>query len=193
MTLEDRDIWNERYSKGAYADRNHPSEVLRNWISLLPSGRALDVACGTGRNTRFLAENGYQVIGIDISDVAIDRAKQRECEGSTSVEYRLHDLDDGLPLLGRFNLITMIRFLDRSIIANVDQHLHSDGCALFEFHMKHDSYETLAGPRTDRFRVESGEVQSLLSHMEVLREFEGLVVDPDGRSSAIVRVLAKKS
>ena len=195
MTEEDRKVWNQRYLDGAYADRTYPSEILQSWIDAIPcrKGRALDVACGTGRNVRFLAESGYEsVLGVDISDVAIRKAQNFEHAKSLPIGYQLHDLDQGLSKFGKFDLIAMIRFVDRGLIATIDENLNDGGCALFELHMMYEGNEQLAGPRTSRYRVEAGEVQQLVSHMEILRESEGLITDPDGRKSAVARVLARK-
>lgn len=196
MTEEDRKVWNQRYLDGAYADRSYPSEILQTWIHKVPSTkrRALDIACGTGRNVRFLAESGFEsVLGIDVSDVAIRKARNFDPTEILPVSYHLHDLDKGLSKFGKFDFIAMIRFVDRNLIATIDENLNDGGCALFELHMKYDGNEQLAGPRTSRYRVEAGEVQQLLSHLEILYESEGLISDPDGRRSAVVRVLARKS
>ena len=50
MSRADRKKWNERYRAGAFAERTHPSALLEDWIDRLPLGRALDLACGAGRN-----------------------------------------------------------------------------------------------------------------------------------------------
>ena len=75
MSNTDREKWNERYTSGAYAARTHPTQLLADWIDQLPRGRALDVACGAGRNALYLAEHGYAVDAVDISSVALDRAR----------------------------------------------------------------------------------------------------------------------
>lgn len=195
MAEEDRKVWNQRYLDGAYADRAYPSEILKSWIHLVSSAkrRALDVACGTGRNARFLAESGFEsVLGLDISDVAIRKATKFNRTQNLPVSYQLHDLDQGLSDFGKFDLIAVIRFVDRDLIAAIDENLNEGGCVLFELHMKYAGKEQLAGPRTRRYRVESGEIQQLVSRLEILREFEGLITDPDGRRSAVVQVLARR-
>jgi SAM-dependent methyltransferase len=58
---------------------------------------ALDIGCGAGRNSLFLAENGMNVVGIDRSSVAIERAKQAASESSFPATFLHHDLNDGLP------------------------------------------------------------------------------------------------
>src|SRR3989338_848709 len=68
--------WNAKYTIGAYASSKNPRRLLIELFPLLPRGRALDIACGEGRNAIFLAKNGYNVDAIDISDIAIERGKK---------------------------------------------------------------------------------------------------------------------
>jgi len=51
-----------------------PSQFLVDNISLLPRGKALDMAMGSGRNAIYLANNGFEVEGVDISKNAVDSA-----------------------------------------------------------------------------------------------------------------------
>lgn len=64
----------------------------------LPRGRALDVGCGTGTNARYLASRGYDVVGVDVSGLAIERAAAATNRPGGSVEIRQLDfLADELP------------------------------------------------------------------------------------------------
>ncbi len=76
MSEADRDKWDTRYRQGSYQARTHPTELLAEWLPQLPRGRALDVACGAGRNALYLAEAGYEVEAIDISRVALERLRE---------------------------------------------------------------------------------------------------------------------
>src|SRR5690349_14497577 len=55
--------------------------------------RALDYGCGTGRSSRFLQRNGFQVIGVDISSKMLQQAIQKDC----SIQY-LQMKDDRIPM-----------------------------------------------------------------------------------------------
>jgi tellurite methyltransferase len=66
MSKLDRDKWNQRYAEDSYRKTN-PVTLLEDWLPKLPVGRALDVACGAGRNALFLARAGFTVDAIDIS------------------------------------------------------------------------------------------------------------------------------
>ncbi|MBI5747375.1 MAG: methyltransferase domain-containing protein [Nitrospirae bacterium] len=72
MELSD---WDTRYLTGDYSPAKEPSRLLAQLLTLLPKGRALDIACGEGRNAIFLAKSGYEVDAVDISSVALERVE----------------------------------------------------------------------------------------------------------------------
>ncbi len=93
MSDADKERWNARYASGEYIARSHPSELLARWIDRLPKGRALDVACGAGRNALFLAAKGYRVEAMDISSVALERAATRARKEGLEVRWIEADLE----------------------------------------------------------------------------------------------------
>ena len=194
MSLEDRERWNQRYEEGSYSDRSHPSPVLEEWRELLPAqGDALDIACGLGRNARFLARENFNVTGVDVSDVALDRARKLARRERLDIRYEWIDLDDGLPLQSRYDVVTIIRFLDRELLQEIHNVLKPGGFVAVEIHLLLDHPRPLAGPRTGRFRLKPGELSELLGTLQPVRQFEGVVVDPDGKEAAVARMLARKA
>ena len=76
MSDDDRSRWDERYRNGDWADTDEPGTILKQaeaWLST--PGLALDVACGAGRNSLYLARRGFTVISIDISPSVSEGAK----------------------------------------------------------------------------------------------------------------------
>lgn len=73
-------IWNERYQKLFQKGLTYPGEPwLGDCLDLVPQGgprRALDVGCGTGFNTKYLVEQGYEVTAIDFSGKALERCRR---------------------------------------------------------------------------------------------------------------------
>ena len=72
--------WNERYLAGETPwDTGEPDPHLAEFLRSLPAerGRALDVGCGTGTNALWLANQGFSVVGIDVSSTAIERARAK--------------------------------------------------------------------------------------------------------------------
>ena len=87
--MDDRTRWDARYRNGAYAERPWPSTFLEQNIVALPSSggdgshghdKALDLACGAGRNSVFLAQHGFTTQGIDISAAAIAAGSAYACQ-----------------------------------------------------------------------------------------------------------------
>lgn len=101
-------LWDEEYGSAGIPSsfRDDPSGVLlwmlANWhfLSSREGPRsALDVGCGTGRNSIYLGAKGASVRAFDMSPRAIELAKERHQKSGLSdrVEFSVHDLDDGLP------------------------------------------------------------------------------------------------
>lgn len=82
----DAAFWDERYGSAPALWSGHVNEVVREEVAQLPPGRALDVGCGEGGDALWLAERGWQVVGVDVSQVALDRAAARAHE--TGLEAR---------------------------------------------------------------------------------------------------------
>src|SRR5512146_932640 len=80
MPREDALRWNARYQtseSGEYANFLEPRPFLvQNAHLLPPTGVALDIAMGLGGNAGFLIHQGFSVVGVDISDVAVRRARK---------------------------------------------------------------------------------------------------------------------
>jgi len=78
MSSADAMKWNERYRSGAPTGFELPRDFLIEQAAHLPErGVALDIAMGAGGNAGFLIERGLRVIGVDISEVGVRRAKER--------------------------------------------------------------------------------------------------------------------
>ena len=68
--------WDARYSGSELVWGAEPNRFVAAELAGLPPGRALDLACGEGRNAIWLAANGWTVVGTDFSAAAVDRAAQ---------------------------------------------------------------------------------------------------------------------
>ncbi len=185
MSKADQEKWDERYADGAFADRTHPSVLLVNWIDRLPKGRALDIACGAGRNSLFLARKGFEVTAIDISGEGLRRAEVAARRENLKVAFVQQDLDAGLPRLDQFQAICLFRYLNQDLIRALPSNLAAEGILLVEEHLATD--QPVIGPSNPKYRVQAGQLPHLLPGMSALFEQEGLVTDPDGRTVALAR------
>lgn len=107
-----RSTWEERYSAGStpWDTRVTPPEVKAFWASgrLKPdrvAGRfALDLGCGTGTNSAYLASLGLRVLGFDLSYVALERGMARRTSPGSSLPARLHLIQSSVARLPIQNL-----------------------------------------------------------------------------------------
>lgn len=193
MSKADQAKWDERYRAGAFAERTHPSALLKDWISRLPSGcgcsrgRALDLACGAGRNSLFLARHGFEVTGIDVSSEGLKRAAASAEREGLEVAWMRHDLDEGLTLPGPFDVVCLFRYLNADVIRRLPSLLATDGILMVEEHLATD--QPVRGPSNPAFCVQPGELRRLLPELEVLHHEEGVIADPDGKPVAIARLV----
>jgi methyl halide transferase len=82
--------WNDRYQTGDIPwDTGIPSSELQQMIrahKVLPC-RALELGCGTGSNSVWLAQQGFEVVGLDIAPVALDQARKRARDAGVSIQF----------------------------------------------------------------------------------------------------------
>jgi len=104
----DRHAWDERYAGDELLWRADPNRFLVAEVAGLPPGRALDVACGEGRNALWLAGQGWTVTGVDFSQVALDKARRLADSHGIRVEWVNADVDDWEPPAGRYNLVVVL-------------------------------------------------------------------------------------
>jgi len=126
MAHEDRIKWDAKYrEKTIHTD---PSGILTRYWHLASSGKALDIACGGGRNSLFLAQNGFDVDAVDISTVATDHLAGRH----PHIRVICQDLDTWKIPINRYDLIVNIRFLDRHLFPQIQKGLKIGGLLVFE-------------------------------------------------------------
>nr|WP_240796730.1 class I SAM-dependent methyltransferase [Streptomyces sp. RFCAC02] len=85
----------------------NPNDALVREVSDLPPGRALDLGCGEGADTVWLARRGWRVTGVDISRVALERAARHAADAGVTdrIEWQQHDLGESFPE-GSFDLVS---------------------------------------------------------------------------------------
>jgi SAM-dependent methyltransferase len=157
----------------------------------LPRGRALDVACGAGRNALFLAANGFRVDAVDISSVGLERGQRAAAQGEFEVGWHCADLDDSpdeaLPS-ALYDVIVWVRYIHRELMPHLIQRLAPGGVLLCEQHLATDL--AVAGPTNPAFRLAAGELRLAAASLRILHYREGPIVDPDQRTVALAQLVA---
>ena len=131
----DRIKWNRRFESEETYLGEMPSPFLFREIErirrLAPGKRALDIACGEGRNSIFLAQQGFLVTGLDISDAGLGKAARRATEAGVLVDFQQVDLD-GYRFTEQFDLIINFNFLLRDLIPEEVRALSAGGLLIID-------------------------------------------------------------
>lgn len=150
----DREKWDEKH--GAAKGAGKPIQLVRDYHRHAPPGRALDLACGTGRHALFLADKGFAVDAVDISAVALDRFQHARITKVRS------DLDDWRPAPRTYALIVCTYFLDRALLASIRAALQPGGLLLFETFLASSDHI-----REPRFKLAPNELLHRFARMRV--------------------------
>jgi SAM-dependent methyltransferase len=97
--------WDRRYEGRELIWTAEPNRFLVAETETLAPGRAIDLACGEGRNAIWLAERGWQAVGTDFSEVGLQKARELANERGVNVEWVAADLLDHRPDPRAFDLV----------------------------------------------------------------------------------------
>lgn len=189
MSQRDLDKWNRRYSEDSY-HKNNPVTLLVDWLPKLPVGRALDVACGAGRNSLLLAQAGFQVDAIDISPVGLELAGVKAEDQGLSINWIEQDLDQAYPFDNNYDLIVIMWYVNPGLIRQLCECLTSNGYLLVEEHLITD--QQVIGPVSTNFRVAPGELRGAVAGLEIIHYEELIEPIPEGGQVASAKLVAKK-
>ena len=99
------DEWDRRYADSGFLWTVEPNRFVVQELGELPPGRALDLACGEGRNAVWLAQHGWHVTAVDFSLVGLDKARRLADARGVAVDWVLADLLDYQPEEGAYQLV----------------------------------------------------------------------------------------
>lgn len=168
--------WNERYKQVEHANKQldhsaHPL-VVRFAAELRP-GRALDVACGTGRHSLHLAECGWQVTAVDSSQVAIEILNRQARERGFALDARVADLERGEFTFepDGYDLIVNCCYLQRDLFPAIKAGVRVGGVVLAVIAMVDD--DPNVKPMNPAFLLHPGELHATFQGWELLHAYEG--------------------
>jgi 2-polyprenyl-3-methyl-5-hydroxy-6-metoxy-1,4-benzoquinol methylase len=173
LATEDQERWDKRHEahQGEIGPASFLQEVfhLRAWQ--IPTGRALDIATGRGGNAIFLAEKGFAVDAIDISEVALQSARKIAEEKGLTIDFKQADLDHlELPAMA-YDVVLNFNFLERDLIPKMKRALKLSGHVIFETYLI--DQRVLGHPRNPAYLLGHNELLELFSDFRVLYYREG--------------------
>jgi tellurite methyltransferase len=193
-----RERWNERYAgDGLRPFGAEPAEWLAEHRGLLgelagerDAPRALDVACGDGRNARLLAELGFAVDAIDVSDVAVAALRAAAPERGLRVDAAVADLErDGLPR-GTWDVVVCMNYLQRDLFDGLAAALEPGGVLLCEtFARAH--VEQLGRSFNPAYVLDPNELLHAFAGLHVRHYREG-VAERRGEPRGVASIVAER-
>ena len=153
-----------------------PTRLLAETAIQLKPGRALDLACGSGRNAVWLADHGWQVTAVDRSPISIP-AVDTHVADLEKHEYAIEP--------AAWDLIVVSYYLQRDLFEPVKRGLKPGGVALVIVHMFEPGHEQ------SRFSVEPGELARYFEGWEILHYREGAPNDPQHKR-AVAEIVARR-
>ena len=153
-----------------------PTPLLVETAARLQPGRALDLACGRGRNAIWLAEHGWQVTAVDRTPVTIP-----------GVETRVADLEKHEFPIGEsaWDLIAVCYYLQRDLFESIQRGVRPGGIALAIVHIFEPGHEQ------SRFSLNPGELAKYFEGWEILHSYEGRPRDPEHKR-AVAEIAARR-
>ncbi|WP_254528461.1 class I SAM-dependent methyltransferase [Natrinema gelatinilyticum] len=185
--------WDERFRTGAYPSELDPSPVLREYVDEPTTGRALDVACGTGRNAIFLAKQGCEVDALDQSVEGLRITRQNAAERGVGDRINLIQADATqfeYPE-NRYDVVTISFFRTLDRLSDLKDALKPGGLLFYQHHLRSEPPAEV-GPSTDRYRFRSNELLRACLDLTILY-YEESSEQREGKLSATVEIVARKS
>jgi len=188
-SLDLRHRWEEKYAARGVTPPAAPSPFVRDSLSSLPSGRALDLASGDGRHALLLAANGYRVDAIDIAAAGLRRARAAARRRGLTIDVVQADLENYPLPAERYDLVLKLHYLQRPLWPQIKRALRPGGVVLAETFLVDQAQH--GHPRNPAFLLAHGELRAAFADFEILHDEEGLL--PNGSESAyLARLIARK-
>lgn len=182
--FEDKERWNKRHVEKPM--RHNVEPILEKYIKEANVAKALDIACGIGRNTHFMAEKGFEVDAVDISDYALSQVKEDE-----KIHKIETDLDTYSIPSNTYDLIVNINFLSRRLHPQIKDALKSGGVLIYEtFIVAHGEFSNPANPE---FLLRKNELLHTFIGLEIIYYEERDEINLRGEKTRVASLVARKS
>ena len=184
MAQEDKLRWNDKYRNNPIPDT--PVPLITEYASLASGRQALDIACGMGRNSKYLASVGFEVDAWDISSVAIETLQHLPHIHPKEVDFDHITFPEE-----RYDLIICTFFLKRTLFPQITKALKENGIFLYETFVYHPLNDRAPSKRS--YLLEEGELEAYFSRdYEILSLKEYWGKDMRGRKNLKAQMVARK-
>lgn len=190
MTLDEKTIWNKKHGEHTHSSLT-PDPLLVSahdeFLSEQPAGKALDVAGGVGRHAIWLAERGWQVRLLDISEVAMEQTKENmKTVQPGLISTEVVDLSTGQNLgHEQYDLIMVFFFLQRDLFPAFMAALKPGGYLVYKTYTT-EQRRFAGGPSHPMFLLERNELLHAFQSLRILHYHETI------RQKGVAELVAQK-
>jgi SAM-dependent methyltransferase len=187
--------WNRKYSSSELLWTATPNRFLVAEVAELEPGRALDLACGEGRNAVWLAERGWDVVGVDFADVGLRKAALLADQRGVKVALVQADLLDYEPERDAFDLVCIL-YLQlpeeerRPTLARASAAVAPGGTLLLVGHDRTNLERGHGGPDNPAVLLDPEEVAAELPGLELVKA-ERVLRPVDGAERPAIDTLVR--
>lgn len=185
---QDKLFWDRKYETEAYIFGKEPVEFLKEHIDILPRGRVLDIAMGEGRNAVFLAKNGYEVDGCDISEIAVRKAVALAKEHNVTIHAFVADLETYQLPKDTYDVIACFYYLQRDLIPRMKEALKPGGMIIYETYTIENWERGFEGPKNKDYLLKPNELLDLFKDLKIIY-YRELILN---NKKAVASLIAKK-
>lgn len=184
---EDAIKWNKKHL--THPMPKTPSDLLVHFMPTLlnHSGRkALDIACGNGRNSQFLAKNGFECDSVDISQIALQMS-----EGINNIHTICADLDTFHPAPSSYDVVLNFYFLNRALFPSILDALKPQGMILIETFIKEEDGSNTS-QIIDSKILNHNELETIFIDFKILYHQMSYIQRRSGIEAKIISFVAQK-
>ncbi len=161
-----------------------PSQFLVENIDLLPKGRVLDVAMGTGRNSAYLARLGFEVTGVDISNEAVCHVIENAKENGTDIKAVVGNLEEDYQIdKDSYDVIICLNYLYRPLMPQIKAGIRPGGIVVYETYLV--DQPQFGKPKNPDYLLKHNELLEIFRDFRCLKYREGIIENRKA-SAAIV-------
>lgn len=184
MAQEDKECWDEKHTKNMMPQE--PTNLVKEYAHFATGKKALDIACGNGRHSRYLTSLGFEVDALDISSIAIKQLQNEANIHAQEVDFDTYTLEKNT-----YDLIVCTYFLERKLFPQMIEALKPQGIILMETFLHDEGNEH--PPSNPAFILNEGELEAFFDHeMEILHIPEYWGTDYQGFKTMKTSIVARK-
>lgn len=187
--------WDKRYGTERFLFGKEPVTFLKEQIDTLKKGKALCLAAGEGRNAVYLAQQGFDVLAVDVSAKGLEKCRALARERGVEVQTQVADLRDYDMAEERYDLITNFYYYQPDLFPKVMAALKPGGMFILQSFSMDQPETNRFGPRNPSFLIKPNELWRYFSSYRI-RHYQDRVVELDEGMhqgpGAVIRLLVEK-